>query len=124
MKRKIKSESRRCRLRRATSVRKKVSGTAARPRLAVFRSSTHIYAQLVDDDAGRTIASASTRSKVSRETCKELKKVEAAEQVGKALAEAAKAKGIEIVVFDRGGWAFHGRVAALAKGAREGGLRF
>ncbi len=124
MKRKIKSENLRRRLRRAMSVRKKISGSAAVPRLSVFRSSKHIYAQLVDDDAGTTLASASTRTEAGRAKCGELKKTEAAEQVGRLLAEAAKTKGIEKVVFDRGGWAFHGRVAALAKGARDGGLQF
>ncbi len=124
MKQKIKSENLRRRLRRAKSVRKKISGSADRPRLSVYRSSKHIYAQLVDDDAGVTLASASTRTAAGKEKCADLKKTEAAEQVGKLLAEAAKAKGIEVVVFDRGGWAYHGRVAALAKGAREGGLQF
>ncbi len=124
MKRKIKSENVRRRLRRAMSVRKKISGSAERPRLSVFRSSKHIYAQLVNDEAGETIASASTRTADGRSKCGELKKTAAAEQVGRLLADAAKAKGIEKVVFDRGGWAFHGRVAALAKGARDGGLTF
>ena len=124
MKRKIKNESLRRRLRRALSVRKRVSGTAARPRLSVYRSSKHIYAQLIDDVSGATLAAASTRTKEGRGACQGLKKTEAAEQVGKQLAETAKGKGIEKVVFDRGGWAFHGRVAALAKGAREGGLEF
>jgi large subunit ribosomal protein L18 len=124
MKRKIKSENVRRRLRRAMSVRKKISGSAERPRLSVFRSSKHIYAQLVNDEAGETIASASTRSTDGRSKCDELKKTDAAEQIGRLLADAAKAKGIEKVVFDRGGWAFHGRVAALAKGARDGGLQF
>lgn len=124
MKRKIKNETLRRRLRRAMSVRKKITGSAACPRLSIYRSSKHIYAQLVDDDAGATLASASTRTQDGRAKCVELKKTEAAEQVGRLLAEAAKAKGIEKVVFDRGGWAYHGRVAALAKGAREGGLLF
>jgi len=124
MKRKIKSENLRRRVRRAKSVRKRMSGSAERPRLSVYRSAKHIYAQLVDDDAGVTLASASTRTASGREKCNELKKTEAAEQVGRLLAEAAKAKGIESVVFDRGGWAYHGRVAALAKGARDAGLQF
>ena len=124
MKRKIKSESLRRRLRRAKSVRVKVSGTAARPRLSVYRSAKHIYAQLIDDDAGATLASASTRVAGTKDEVSGLKKTDAAEKVGQALAAAAKAKGIERVVFDRGGWPFHGRVAALAKGAREGGLQF
>ena len=124
MKRKIKSENMRRRLRRAAGIRKKVSGTGARPRLSVFRSSKHIYAQLIDDENGATLVAASTRDKDLREQAKTMKKVEQAEKVGSLLAEAAKAKGIEMAVFDRGGWVFHGRVAALAKGAREGGLKF
>ena len=124
MKRKIKSENLRRRLRRAAGVRKKISGTKARPRLSVFRSAKHIYAQLIDDEQGATLVAASTRDKELRGSVKAMKKVEQAEKVGASLAEAAKAKGIEVVVFDRAGWVFHGRVAALAKGAREGGLRF
>lgn len=124
MKRKIKSESLRKRLRRAKSVRVKVSGTAERPRLSVYRSAKHIYAQLIDDDAGATLASASTRVAGTKAEVSGLKKTDAAEKVGQALAAAAKEKGIERVVFDRGGWPFHGRVAALAKGARDGGLQF
>ena len=124
MKRKIKSESLRRRMRRAKSVRVKVSGTAARPRLSVYRSAKHIYAQLIDDDAGATLASASTRVAGTKSEVSGLNKTDAAEKVGQALAAAAKDKGIEQVVFDRGGWPFHGRVAALAKGAREGGLQF
>lgn len=124
MKPKIKSENLRRRLRRATGVRKKLSGTSARPRLSVYRSSKHIYAQLIDDDGGTTLAAASTRDKELRDSLKTMKKVEQAEKVGSSLAEAAKAKGIEVVVFDRAGWMFHGRVAALAKGARDGGLKF
>jgi large subunit ribosomal protein L18 len=121
---KIRNENVRRRLRRAMSIRKKVEGTTVRPRLAVFRSARHIYAQLVDDLHGTTLAAASTMSKEVREAVKGLKKTEAAEKVGQAIAAAAKAKGIEAAVFDRKGWPFHGRVAALAKGAREGGLRF
>ncbi|MEL7372619.1 MAG: 50S ribosomal protein L18 [Myxococcota bacterium] len=124
MKRKIKNENLRRRLRRALSIRRKVEGSASRPRLTVYRSAKHIYAQLIDDIGGVTIASASTRAKGLRDDVKGLKKNEAAEKVGATLAEAAKAKGIEVVVFDRNGWPFHGRIAALAKGAREGGLKF
>ena len=124
MKPKIKNENRRRRLRRAAGVRKKVSGTKIRPRLSIFRSSKHIYAQLIDDDQGATLAAASTRDKTLRETVQAMKKVEQAEKVGTRLAEMAKEQGIESVVFDRGGWVFHGRVAALAKGARQGGLKF
>ncbi len=121
---KVRNENVRRRLRRAMSIRKKVEGTVERPRLAVFRSAKHIYAQLVDDIHGNTLAAASTQTPGVRDAIKGLKKSEAAEKVGLALAEAAKAKGIEAAVFDRNGWPFHGRIAALAKGAREGGLRF
>ena len=124
MKRKIKNENLRRRLRRALSIRRRIEGNAARPRLSVYRSAKHIYAQLIDDLAGKTLASASTRSKSLSDGVKGLKKKEAAEKVGQALAEAAKAQGIDTVVFDRNGWPFHGRIAALAKGAREGGLKF
>jgi large subunit ribosomal protein L18 len=99
-------------------VRNKVSGTAERPRLVVFRSDKHIYAQLVDDDAGRTIATV-TSLKVGNG-----KKTERAAEVGKQVAVVAKDKGITRVVFDRGGYKYHGRVKAVADGAREGGLEF
>jgi large subunit ribosomal protein L18 len=99
-------------------VRKKVSGTADRPRLVVFRSDKHIYAQLVDDDAGRTIATVSSLKVAAG------KKTEKAAEVGKQVAAVAKDKGINRVVFDRGGYKYHGRVKAVADGAREGGLEF
>ena len=105
------------RLRRHTRVRKKISGSAERPRLAVFRSNRHIYAQLIDDVQERTLAAASDRE-VSGAT-----KSEAAKAVGELLAERAKQAGIERVVFDRGGRLYHGRVAALADAAREKGLQ-
>lgn len=124
MRRKIRDENRRRRLRRAMSIRNKIEGNAERPRLSVYRSAKHIYAQLVDDITGVTVASASTRSKELRGAMDGLKKAEQAEKVGARLAEVAKAKGVERVVFDRNGWPFHGRIAALAKGAREGGLVF
>jgi large subunit ribosomal protein L18 len=113
--------TREARLRRHRRVRGKVRGTAERPRLAVFRSNRGIFAQLVDDDAGRTIAAASWL-----ELPKSFKgdKSEQSAQVGKALAEVATKAGVERVVFDRGGYLFHGRVKALAEGAREGGLSF
>jgi large subunit ribosomal protein L18 len=112
---------REARLRRHRRVRGKVRGTAERPRLLVFRSNRGIFAQLIDDDAGKTIASASWLS-----LAKSFKgdKTEQAAEVGKQLAGAAKKAGIEIVVFDRGGYLYHGRVKALADGAREGGLSF
>lgn len=109
------------RIRRHKRVRGKISGTAARPRLNVFRSSTNIYAQLIDDVAGVTLCSASTTEKSFTEYGGN---VEAAKKIGAAIAERAKAKGIEEVVFDRSGYVYHGRVAALADGAREGGLKF
>jgi large subunit ribosomal protein L18 len=106
------------RRRRHLRVRKKVSGTAERPRLVVFRSDKHIYAQLVDDDAGHTIAT------VSSVKVAEGKKSEKAAAVGKQVAVVARDKGITRVVFDRGGYKYHGRVKAVADGAREGGLEF
>jgi large subunit ribosomal protein L18 len=104
--------------RRHLRVRKKVSGTAERPRLVVFRSDKHIYAQLVDDGAGRTIAT------VSSLKLRAGKKSERASDVGKQVAAIAKDRGITRVVFDRGGYKYHGRVKAVADGAREGGLEF
>ena len=107
------------RLRRHRRVRGKISGTAERPRLDVFRSSKHIYAQIIDDVAGVTLASASTLEKGFEGFGGN---VEAANKVGKMIAEKALAKGIKQVVFDRGGFVYHGRVKASAEGAREGGL--
>ena len=115
-----KPDKNKARLHRHVRVRGKVSGTAARPRLNVFRSSKHIYAQLIDDVAGVTLASASTMDK-SFEGFGGNK--EAAHKVGLALASAATAKGISEVVFDRSGYIYHGRVKELAEGAREGGLK-
>jgi large subunit ribosomal protein L18 len=112
-----KQEQRRRRHRR---VRKKLMGTAERPRLAVFRSSKHIYVQAIDDLAGRTLASASTMEASLRGGSTAT--VDAAKQVGKLLGERAKAAGIDRAVFDRGGFRYHGRVAAVADGAREAGL--
>ncbi len=105
------------RIARHTRIRNKIAGTEARPRLAVFRSITHIYAQLIDDQNGRTVASASDAAGTG-------KKSERAAAVGTQLAERAKAAGIENVVFDRGGYRYHGRVKALADAARKGGLVF
>lgn len=112
------------RLKRQARVRKKVQGTSERPRLCVFRSTAHIYAQIIDDEKGATIAAVSTLSPGLKDSLKGLKKAEAAKAVGKAVAEAAKAKGCEKVVFDRNGFLYHGRVQALSEGAREGGLDF
>ena len=111
------------RLRRHTRVRKKVSGNTQRPRLAVFRSNRHIYAQLVDDDAARTLIAASDRDVKPGGEGQGKGKTAPAKAVGELLAERAKAVGIDRVVFDRGGRLFHGRVAALAEGAREKGLQ-
>jgi large subunit ribosomal protein L18 len=112
--------TRQARERRHRRVRGKVVGTAERPRLAVFRSNRGVFAQLVDDSSGKTLAGASWV------TVKGLKgnKTDQAKAVGKALADAAKKAGVETVVFDRGGYLYHGRVKALADGAREGGLKF
>ena len=108
------------RARRHLRVRKKIAGTAARPRLSVTRSARHVVAQLVDDTAGRTVASASTLEAEVREATGDKKAK--ARRVGGLLASRAAAAGITTAVFDRGGYAYHGRVAALADGAREGGL--
>lgn len=102
-------------------IRKKISGTASCPRLSVFRSNKDIYAQLIDDQTGVTLAAANSRNKSMATTGT---KTEKSKAVGLAIAEAAKAKGIEACVFDRGGNLYHGRVKALAEGAREGGLKF
>ena len=110
--------------RRHRRVRGKVEGTAQRPRLNIFRSLDNIYAQVIDDVAGNTLVSASTVDKAVAKEVKGKNKVEAAKIVGKVLAERAKGAGINQVVFDRGGYRYHGRVAALADGAREAGLEF
>ena len=112
------------RVRRKMRIRKNVSGNADRPRLTVFRSSKHIYAQLIDDIHGKTICAASTLTPDLKEALKALKKSDEAEKVGAKLAEIAKARGITKVTFDRAGYPYHGRVASLAKGARAGGLEF
>jgi len=121
----IKREDRRkLRLVRHKRIRKKLSGTTERPRLAVFRSEKHIYAQIIDDTKGVTLVAASTVEKAMREKLKKTWNVEAAKEVGKLIAERALAKGIKEVVFDRGGFKYHGRVKALADSAREAGLKF
>ena len=109
------------RIKRHNRVRGKISGTAERPRLSVFRSENNIYAQIIDDVAGVTLVSASTVEKGFEGN---VGNVEAAKKVGATVAERALKKGIEDVVFDRGGYIYHGRVKALAEGAREGGLKF
>lgn len=112
------------RLKRKKRVRKKISGTAERPRLSVFRSAKHIYAQIIDDQKGQTLAAASTLSQEFRAAGAELKKMEAARLVGKILAERAKAMGISKVAFDRNGFLYHGRIKELADSCREHGLEF
>lgn len=112
------------RRRRHARVRKQVSGSAARPRLSVYRSLHHLYAQLIDDASGTTLAAASTREKELAKGLKSLTARDAAERVGKTIAERAKAKGVCAVVFDRGGYKYHGRVKALADAARGAGLEF
>ena len=107
------------RLRRRRRVRAKVSGTAERPRISVFRSNRGIFAQLIDDEAGRTLAAVNWTEAELRE----LAAMDQSHRVGAVLAERAKAAGVERAVFDRGGYQYHGRVKALAEGAREGGLR-
>jgi len=108
------------RLRRRRRVRARIRGSAERPRLSVYRSNRGVFAQLIDDDAGRTVASASWTEPELRK----LGSMEQAKRAGQLLAERAKAAGVETCVFDRGGYRFHGRVAAIAEGAREGGLKF
>lgn len=109
------------RLKRHTRVRSKIKGTAERPRLAVYRSNAHISAQVIDDVAGVTLAAAGTYEKTFEGIGSNKA---AAREIGKLIAERAKAKGISAVVFDRGGYVYHGRVSELAEGAREGGLEF
>ncbi len=112
------------RLRRHARVRKNLAGTADRPRLSVFRSLSEIYAQVIDDQAGRTLVSASSVDRELRASLDGKNKTEQAKLVGEAVAKRAKGKGIASVVFDRGGFRYTGRVKALADGAREGGLQF
>ena len=120
---KVARQRREGRIVRHRRVRKKIHGTAARPRLAVFRSNKHISMQVIDDDAGRTLASASTAEPALRAEGSGAT-VAAATRLGQVIAERAKAAGVEQVVFDRGGYRYHGRVAAVASAAREAGLEF
>ena len=108
------------RLRRRRRVRARIRGNAERPRLSVYRSNRGVFAQLIDDDAGRTIAGVSW----TEDELRKLDSMEQAKRVGQLLAERGKAAGVETCVFDRGGYRYHGRVAAIAEGAREGGLKF
>lgn len=111
------------RAKRVRRIRKKISGTSERPRLRVFKSNKHIYAQIIDDVAGRTLVTMSTIDK-EFSPADEKGKTAAAKAVGVKIAERAKAAGIEEVIFDRGGYIYHGRVKSLSEGAREGGLKF
>lgn len=112
------------RLKRRRRIRKKISGSAARPRLSVFRSARHIYAQIIDDSQGQTLVAASTLSGQLKGKLSGLKKTDAAREVGKLLAAKAREKGISQVVFDRNGFLYHGRVKAVAESCRENGLEF
>ncbi|MFL5394996.1 MAG: 50S ribosomal protein L18 [Myxococcales bacterium] len=109
---------------RKARIRAKITGTAARPRLTVYKSLKHMYAQIVDDVAGKTLVAAGTTSKVLRDGVKEDAKTDAAKKVGEAVAKAALEKGITTVVFDRNGFDYHGRIAAVAQAARDAGLQF
>ncbi|MBC5824132.1 MAG: 50S ribosomal protein L18 [Candidatus Eremiobacteraeota bacterium] len=112
------------RVRRHARVRRRIEGTAKRPRLSVFRSLHHIYAQVIDDTTGRTVAAASTLEKSVAEGLDSLAAGPAAQRVGKTIAQRAKEKGIDAVVFDRGGYKYHGRIKTLADAARDAGLEF
>jgi large subunit ribosomal protein L18 len=118
------TKSNKSRERRKARARRAIIAKGGRPRLSVFRSSKQIYAQIIDDEHGRTLAAASSLEKAMREQLKTGATVEAARIVGKEIAERAKKAGVGKVVFDRGGYMYHGRVKALAEGAREGGLQF
>jgi large subunit ribosomal protein L18 len=111
-------------MRRHERIRRDIHGTAERPRLNVFRSLQHIYAQVIDDDLGHTLVSASTLDPELHEHLDGMNKSQQAARVGKLVAQRAVARGLKFVVFDRGGYPYHGRVKALADGAREGGLEF
>lgn len=118
------TDVRMARERRHRRVRKRVQGTKLRPRLSVFRSLKHIYAQIIDDTKGRTLAAASTLDPEIRDRLNGLKKTEQAKLVGELIAQRARRQRVKRVVFDRGGYLYHGRVKALAEAAREGGLEF
>ena len=112
------------RVKKHTRMRNRFAGTAERPRLAVFRSNNHMYAQIIDDSVGNTLVAASTTEKAAREELEHTNTVEAAAYVGTLIAKRALEKGIDTVVFDRGGFIYHGKVQALADAAREAGLKF
>lgn len=119
-----KADKNQARLKRHLRVRKKIQGTTERPRLSIFRSSKHMYAQIIDDIKGVTIASASTLDSELKDGIENGGNAEAARKVGELVAKRAKANGVEKIVFDRGGYLYHGRVQALADAAREAGLQF
>ncbi len=112
------------RLKRKKRIRKKLVGSANRPRLCVFRSARHIYAQIIDDSSGQTLAAASSTEKTVREKTKVKNKVTDANMVGEIIGQRAMEKGVKQVVFDRNGFLYHGRIKAVSKGAREAGLKF
>lgn len=120
----VKNKKEAARRRRKRSIRKRISGSAVRPRLSVFRSNQHIYAQVIDDATGTTLAAASSQSAEIRGECAGRQKADVAGMVGKLVAEKCSAKGIAQVVFDRNGFIYHGRIKAVADGAREAGLQF
>ncbi len=122
--RSLAKERRESRLRRHHRIRRRLTGTGERPRLVVFRSLQHVYTQLVDDVRGVTLAGASTLSPELRDTVKDMNKTEQSKSVGKLIAQRASEQGIKQVTFDRGGYRYHGRVKAVAEGAREAGLEF
>jgi large subunit ribosomal protein L18 len=119
-----KKSSQEARIKRHRRIRSRLQGTAERPRLAVFRSSRHMYAQVIDDTRGHTLAAASTLDPQLKGEMENLPKIQEAERVGRLIAERAKAAGIQSVVFDRAGYLYHGRVQRLADAAREAGLNF
>jgi large subunit ribosomal protein L18 len=112
------------RIKRAMGIRKSISGNGARPRLSVYRSAKHVYVQAIDDSTGVTVATASTMDKSLRDTLSGLNKSERAEKVGALVAKRLLEKGVEKAIFDRNGFRYHGRIAAIAKGAREAGMNF
>jgi len=118
------ADRRNTRIRRHVRLRTHLEGSPARPRLAVFRSLHHVYAQVIDDVSGRTLAAASTTDGALRKSLKSPSSAEGATAVGKSIAERARQAGVEIVVFDRGGFPYHGRIKALAEAARSAGLKF
>lgn len=120
----VKNKKQAGRLRRKRSIRKRISGTGERPRLSVFRSNKHIYCQVIDDNSGVTLASVSSQTDTVKASADGKDKTALATLVGQAIAEKCKEKNIESVVFDRNGFVYHGRVKAVAEGAREGGLKF